>query len=114
MAERHRSQSHCTLSQLTNPNRSRSQTTRSSLRHLESSHQTHKEDFSSRRSLTWTEQPYASTNQSHLDTAASSSRGKRKKGHRRGSRLLDAMRVCLGPQDQQAQAFPPKSDPLKA
>ena len=74
--------------------------TRSSRRHVELSYQTHEEDFSSSHSPTWLEQPYASTDQSHLDETASSSRGKWKRGQRWGSHLSDAMRAHLGPQDQ--------------
>ena len=108
------SQSHRIPPQSNNPDRSRSQMTHSSRRHVEFSYQTHEEDFSSSRSPTWLEQPYASIDQSHPDETASSSRGKWKRGQRRGSHLSDTMRSHLGPQDQWAQAFPCISDALKA
>ena len=79
MAKEHHSQSHHTFPQPANPDRSCSQTTCLSQRHVESSHQMHKEDFSSSHFRTWPKQPYALTDQSHPDEAASSSRGKRKK-----------------------------------
>ena len=56
-------------------------------RHIESSHQMHKEGFFSSCSPTWPKQPYASIDQPYPNEAGSSSRGKRKMGQRRGFRL---------------------------
>lgn len=114
MAEGCCSQSHRILPQQTNPNQSHIQMTRSSQRHVEPLHHAHKEDFSFSHCPTWPEPTYPSTGQSHPNEAVSSIRGKRKRRQKRGFPLSNAMRVRLGPQDQQTQAPLCISNALKA
>ena len=70
--------------------------TRSSRRHAESSHHAHEEYFYSSHFLTWPKPTYPLTNQSHPDKAASSTRGKLKRGQRWNFHLSEAMRAHLG------------------
>lgn len=114
MVEGHRSQSHHTPPQQTNPNQSRSQITCSSRRLIEESHHMHEKNFSFNHSPNWPEQAYALIDQSHPNNATSSNREKWEKGQRQSFRLFDAMRAHSRPQNQRAQALPRIFDTLEA